>query len=101
MKTWSYKSITQKTEKEIRRLMESSRNAETERLRELCEDWAYGVFLGWRSLVLGWMNDGDEERLESLAVRVSPAVKTVAKPITTISSGSGAVKPWPRRGQRF
>lgn len=66
MKTWSYKEITERTENEIQQLMEQSRTAKDKFEERLFRDWAYGVFIGWRNLTSGWMNDGDFERLESL-----------------------------------
>ncbi len=66
MKTWSYKTITENAEKEIRTLMETCKVADSEFEKRLRHDWAYGVFLGWKTLTMGWMNDGDCERLESL-----------------------------------
>lgn len=66
MKTWSYKSITKSAEAQIRRLMDQSQAATDGFERHLRHDWAYGVFLGWKSLTAGWTTDGDVERLEAL-----------------------------------
>lgn len=66
MKTWSYKTITENAEKEIRALMIKSKTADSEFEQRLRNDWAYGVFLGWKKLTMGWMKDGDIERLKSL-----------------------------------
>jgi len=60
MKTWNYKEITKKAEDEITSLMKGN-----------YRDWAYGVFIGWKYLTMGWMNDGDVERLEELTKRES------------------------------
>lgn len=65
-KRWSYTAITTAAEARIISLMttdmeEGSAHADHRR------QWAYGVFLGWNSLTLGWQNDGDSARLESLA----------------------------------
>lgn len=66
MKTWSYKTVTERAEKEIKSLMEQYRKDSDEFAKRLHHDWAYGVFLGWKELTMGWQNDGDCERLESL-----------------------------------
>ena len=66
MKTWSYKAITEKVEHEINSLMKQRSTSESDFERRMFQGWAYGVFLGWKNLTIGWMKDGDVERLESL-----------------------------------
>ncbi len=69
MKTWSYKTITQKAEKEITDLMkQAEKNAakSDEFSSNLVRQWAYGVYIGWNALTTGWQQIGDKERLEAL-----------------------------------
>lgn len=65
MKMWSYKAITEQTEREIRRLVEEDAKLDdfTVRLRKT---WAWGVFMFWNNLTMGWQKEGDSERLEAL-----------------------------------
>lgn len=69
MKSWSYKKITQKAEEEITSLMRPGNDEEFD--RKVRRNWAYGVFLGWRSLTMGYMNEGDYERLQKLTEGIS------------------------------
>ena len=46
--------------------MEKARGDNDSKMRLMYADWAYGVLLGWKDLTMGWMNDGDCERLEAL-----------------------------------
>lgn len=66
MKTWGYQAITEKAEKQIQFFMGMSRASQDEHGKRLYAGWAYGVFLGWKDLTTGWMEDGDLERLEQL-----------------------------------
>ena len=66
MKTWTYEEITKKAEERIAGLMEKARGDNDSKMRLMYADWAYGVLLGWKDLTMGWMNDGDCERLEAL-----------------------------------
>ncbi len=59
-KTWSYKTITEKAEKEIRRLMSYDHPLSV---------GAYGVFILWNDLTMGWQKEGDSDRLEALTKR--------------------------------
>ena len=69
MRTWTYEEITKKAEERIEGLMVKARdiNNDIER-RLLYTTWAYGVFLGWKDLTMGWMDDGDCERLEGVTI---------------------------------
>jgi hypothetical protein len=58
MKSWSYDEITAETENRIISLMALDRY-----------DWAYGAYILWSNMCMGWIRDGDDERLESLTVR--------------------------------
>lgn len=69
MKTWTYEEITQKAEKRIKNLMESSKTSPNEFERKLFQRWAFGTFSFWDVLTKGWQNDGDCERLEALTQR--------------------------------
>jgi hypothetical protein len=65
-KTWSYKAVTEDAEKEIRDLMQESMNSKDDFRKQLYQGWAYGVFLGWKSLTMGWITSEDLKRLEAL-----------------------------------
>lgn len=64
---WSYASITQAAEKEIASLAASASSLSDPSESRPYRDWAYGVYLGWCHLTLGWMADGDNDRLRALA----------------------------------
>jgi hypothetical protein len=65
VKTWSYAAITAAAEARIRSLTDNSQASDPHAMR-LRREWAYGVYLGWNELTLGWQNDGDDERLRTL-----------------------------------
>ena len=54
----SYKEITQRTEMRIRRLMASGDRNQRQ--------YAYGVYLGWRSVVASHGREDDVMRMEKL-----------------------------------
>ncbi len=66
MKTWSYKTITQKAESEIKKFMAKAESAKSDFDRWTYLNWAYGTFSYWNNLTMGWQNIGDSERLEAL-----------------------------------
>lgn len=68
-KKWSYQQITEAAESRIRSLMEHVTEATPDYQRSLHQQWAYGVFMGWQSLTMGWQQDGDSDRLEALTTR--------------------------------
>jgi hypothetical protein len=66
MKQWSYKEVTDCTEREIKYLVSASRGRvgdEAEFLRQ----WAYGAYLMWEMLTLGHCDPLDDVRLQALA----------------------------------
>ncbi len=67
-KRWSYRQVTEATEAQIRSLVEQARSKPEE--ARLFRQWAYGVYLGWESLTVGWRIDGDGERMKLLAESV-------------------------------
>jgi len=64
-KPWSYREATDAPERRIKQLMNPARPQEPDDAR-IYRQWAYGVFLGWQELTMGWQDDGDSERLEAL-----------------------------------
>jgi hypothetical protein len=58
MKSWSYKSVTQAAEAQIKSLMDS----DSDDIKVMAE----GVYILWNSITLGWQNDGDGQRLWDL-----------------------------------
>ena len=79
MKTWSYKQITEEAEREIAAIMEAASKEEIRARADVMEDWAYGVFLGWNSLTLGWREEGERDRMESLTRRSNKPDATTAQ----------------------
>ena len=64
MKSWNYEEITQEAERRIVTLIENRDSQDRD--MEIRKQWAYGVYLGWNSLCMGWMKPSDDERLKSL-----------------------------------
>ncbi|WP_301233264.1 hypothetical protein [Pandoraea cepalis] len=61
-KRWSYQQVTTSAEARIRELRHGSAG-----VGELaCRQWAYGVYLGWYELTVGWQKHGDAARLLAL-----------------------------------
>jgi len=75
-KSWSYAAVTKQAEDKIRSLLTSASQdnsnrseSDNKRRADLYRDWAYGVYLGWESLVSGWMDHPqDKDRMEKLAL---------------------------------
>lgn len=70
MRSWSYKQVTESTEKQIASLAESAKKRPDDESVRLYRAWAYGVYLGWNHLTMGWQKDGDDARLNALAETV-------------------------------
>ena len=70
MRSWSYKQVTESTEKQIVFLADSARKRPDAESIRLYRAWAYGVYLGWDRLTMGWQKDGDSARLNALAEAV-------------------------------
>ncbi|MEP6606345.1 MAG: hypothetical protein ABJA60_09555 [Nitrosospira sp.] len=66
MKTWNYTAVTKEAERRITDLMTQSRQQSEPKEAALLRHWAYGVYLLWDDLTLGWRNEGDGERMEAL-----------------------------------
>ena len=63
MKSWTYAEITASAEAQIRRLMAKG--------DPYWRQWAYGTYISWYALTVGWQDEGDNERLKSMtAVRI-------------------------------
>ena len=65
MKSWNYTQITEEAERKIISLMADADKADSD-LAGVKRQWAYGVYLGWCNLCMGWMEADDNERLEVL-----------------------------------
>jgi len=59
--------ITQVAELQISEFLSKAANAADNEQREMYRCWAYGVYLFWDRLSIGWRNTGEGERMESLA----------------------------------
>lgn len=69
MNTWDYAAITQAAEERITGLMDRARQTQANDKQletRLLRQWAYGVYLLWDDLTIGWQNDGDDARMEAL-----------------------------------
>lgn len=67
MKKFSYAEITQATKKRIQSLTEMASNCERASDSTLYKNAAWGVYLGWQAVTLGWQNDGDDDAMATLA----------------------------------
>jgi len=67
-KTWSYYDVTKAASVQIAKLMLDSRDMEPERAA-LYQQWAYGVYLLWNDLTMGWQIPGAREQMEALTRR--------------------------------
>lgn len=66
-KTWSYAAVTKKAEEKIVSLMSQSRvMAKHPDEARVFRYFAYGVFLAWNDLTMGWQDAGDSEKMEAL-----------------------------------
>lgn len=68
MKTWSYKAITEKTEQQIASLLESAAGRPAEEAR-IYQAWAYGAYMLWDQVTVGWRGNGEGERMKALALK--------------------------------
>lgn len=64
-KAWSYIDVTKSVENRIHSFAESARTSPA--AVDLYKELAYGAFLSWDLLTTGWQEEGDRERIESLA----------------------------------
>lgn len=58
MKTWTYDELTEKAESEIKRLMQSK--------YQNVKDSAFGAYMLWYNITVGWQKDGDAEKMVAL-----------------------------------
>lgn len=59
-KSWTYRRITEASEEEIHRILKYGEGDLMAMQR------AYGVYMGWCSITMGWQDASDNERLKSL-----------------------------------
>lgn len=70
-KGWSYSQVTESAERQIASLAKTAAEHHDEARGIWCyQDWAYGVYIGWSNLTMGWQRDGDDERLKGLVEAV-------------------------------
>lgn len=63
----SYKQITEATETRIKKFMGTARkHLKGSDEQQLYLHWAYGAYILWSDLTLGWQKDGDDEKMEAL-----------------------------------
>lgn len=82
-KRWSYKQITDATEKALRSYVVMADTHKSDRgMIEVYHCMANGALAMWRDLTMGWQADGDRARLAALA-------DAVGKPEKPAGSGEG------------
>jgi hypothetical protein len=64
-RSWTYEQLTQMTRWRIQTLLERRPFATDESIR-VRRQWAYGVFLAWHSITIGWQRPVDVEAMEAL-----------------------------------
>jgi hypothetical protein len=64
-KNWSYAQVTSEAEKQILDLMRRAKDM-PEDDAFMVRQWAFGVFVYWDKLTLGWREPGDGERMRQL-----------------------------------
>lgn len=69
-KMWSYKEITHETEARIISLLKEAKQAPEN--KHVAHIWAYGIYLGWSHLTMGYQDAHDAARLEALALGSFP-----------------------------
>jgi hypothetical protein len=67
---WSYAEITREAEAKITSLLKETKYV-PER-KHVAHIWAYGIYLGWYSLTMGYQDAKDAARLEALALESFP-----------------------------
>jgi hypothetical protein len=65
-KMWSYKEITQVAEARITALLKEAKQVPEK--KHVAHIWAYGIYLGWDNLTMGYQEASDAARLEALAL---------------------------------
>jgi hypothetical protein len=64
-KNWSYAQVTSEAEKQIRDLMKKAEGM-PEGDVFMVRQWAFGVFVFWDNLTMGWREPGDGDRMRRL-----------------------------------
>lgn len=75
MKRWSYRQLTDATERQIAEYHRGALKTASERpgdrfYQDLYHGWAYGAYALWRDVTMGWQEDGAGDRLQALAEAV-------------------------------
>lgn len=65
-KSWNYTEVTTATIRKILKLKEASATR-SEQEKKAYGNWAYGIYLGWETLTMGYQKKGDEEYIRNLA----------------------------------
>jgi len=67
MRQWTYDEITQACEREIDSILRLAERQQGSDETRNCRSWAYGAYLCWNSLTMGWQKEGDAVRIKLLA----------------------------------
>lgn len=65
-KIWSYQEITREAEAKITSLLKEAKHVPEK--KHVAYIWAYGIYLGWDNLTMGYQDASDAARLEALAL---------------------------------
>ena len=72
-KSWSYEEVTESAEEAIRACMSLAKEYESEpETARIFRHHAFGAYTAWSYIVMGWIEDGDKERLAKLAGMEQP-----------------------------
>ena len=63
---WSYKQVSESTANTITSLMSQAKADTDTHSKNLYRHWAYGAYLTWEHLTLGWRENGDAEEMKAL-----------------------------------
>ena len=64
--SWSYKQVSESTANTIVSLLNQAKSDTDTHSRNLYRQWAYGAYLAWEHLTLGWRENGDAEKMKAL-----------------------------------
>lgn len=65
-KNWNYEQITDAARKRIGMFMAKAAEQTTEENAKIFKQWAYGAYLMWLHLTVGFQEREDDERLQAL-----------------------------------
>lgn len=70
MKSWSYKQVTEMAERQIRQHI-AERQDDDITMARISRNFAWGAYLFWSGLTMGWQKEGDDERLKAIITKAN------------------------------